>query len=277
MKPNPKNEVLIGNTHKDKNIALGEHTTTINTILNNKNVSRRPAVLGEKKTILQAVMGTIIVHGDDLTYHLIDHKLSETDEFYKHFAILQFTQSFTKTCLDQINSKNTLDSISDSLYQDLYDYSGLSHKQMISWFTEMYAAHTSVILLKRTENSDKPSVHSHLPPKTHLLQISKKEQEEESEKRQKKNKQKEKPQQKPTTVLSSTSDWIKFWKLKNGISIYHYPGYVELTDNPFIDMWDVDIEMDHYNARGVIFSIHVSTDMTEAEFITALRNDGNLD
>ncbi len=82
MQPNPKNQVLIGTAHKDKDIVLGEHTATINTILNDQNVSRRPARPDEKKTILQAVMGTIIIHGDNLAYQLIDHKLSSTDEFY---------------------------------------------------------------------------------------------------------------------------------------------------------------------------------------------------
>ncbi len=147
---------------------------------------------------------------------------------------------------------------------------------MINWFKEMYTAHTG-IALKMTQNSDKKSSFNPSTATPHLLKRTKERQDQESEEWKKKNKQKEELQEKPTTALSSKSNWFKFWKLKNGITIYHYSGYIELTDSPFIDMWDIDIEMDRYNARGIELTIHVSTDMAEEEFITALHNDGNLD
>ena len=154
IKPNPQNEVVINAVHKNKDIVLGKHTTTINTILNNKNISRRPARHEEKKTILQAVMGTIIVHGDDSKYHINDHELTETDEFYKHFEILRFTEEFAQTCLETMirsggSDYTILDKIDHSLYKDLYDYSGLSHDLMLDWFKEMYAAHIGGIMLRK--------------------------------------------------------------------------------------------------------------------------------
>ena len=110
-----------------------------------------------------------------------------------------------------------------------------------------------------------------------MLEKTKEKQYQKSEERRITKKQKRRPPQKPTAALSSKSNWFKFWKLKNGITIYHYPGYIELTDSPFIHMWDIDIEMDRYNARGIELNIHVSTDMKEEEFIMALHRDGNLD
>lgn len=365
IKPNPQNEVVINTVHKNKDIVLGKHTTTINTILNNKNISRRPARHEEKKTILQAVMGTIIVHKDDSKYHLNDHELTETDEFYKHFEILRFTEEFAQTCLETMIRSGgydytILDKIDHSLYKDLYDYSGLSHDLMLDWFKEMYAAHIGGIMLRKesiqakgliptiilsgkkkisptnkhadfteTHSSQKAhtgalsvqtqgnslkasildfdSIYSDTTDEANLLnsaeifktaekklELPKSLDLEHEEKRGNLTqestanyRQLRSPSAgharnptvpskiKPTTAISTKSDWTKSWKLENGTTIAHYPGYVELN-GPIIDMWGTKITLDRKNIRGTIVNIHVQADMTEEEFVEALRKDENL-
>lgn len=349
--PDSENKVLTQTEHTDKDVLLGQHTTTINTILNNKNVSRRPATATEKKTILQAVMGTIIIHHSDSSYLLHDHDLIETDEFFKHFKILKFTEDFAETCLEtMIRSNNhdyaVLDTIDKDLYAQLYEYSGLDHDLMIEWFKEVYKNHIIGIKLKpsqtttqtiqrkiafprrsidlRTSNDltegeskelpetgqitlsfdeihpnttptktiqesaliaavlslpkqiehvtlagddlvsphlrntmfqnpllTNPSSASDRPTKSTLIPLAE------------------------TAPISKKSNWKNSWKLKNGITIIHHPGCIELT-GPIICTKNLEINFDNKNIRGTVVNIHVATDMTEQEFIDALNKDGNL-
>jgi acetoin utilization deacetylase AcuC-like enzyme len=41
-------------------------------------------------------------------------------------------------------------------------------------------------------------------------------------------------------------------------------------------MWGTKITLDRKNIRGTIVNIHVQADMTEEEFVEALRKDENL-
>ena len=95
-KPNENNKVQAATSFEDKDEVLSKHTFTINSVLNDQNrVSKVHATNEERKKILQAVMGSVIIHGNYPEYMLADHGLSETDEFYEHFEILRLTQELS--------------------------------------------------------------------------------------------------------------------------------------------------------------------------------------
>ncbi|MES2607172.1 MAG: hypothetical protein V4544_00335 [Pseudomonadota bacterium] len=157
--PNHKNEVHTKTISKDKNEALVEYTTTINTILIDQNrVSKRHAELNEKKIILQAVMGSIIVHDNYPEHLLADHDLLATNELYKHFEILRLTQEVSKyfSMRKHENAKYNLkdDDYGDE-YKNLYIYSGLTHDMLCDWFNEIYKAHTVGITTKNEQSNSK--------------------------------------------------------------------------------------------------------------------------
>lgn len=350
-KPDSENKILNQTEQKDKDVLLGQHTTTINTILNNKNVSRRPATKTEKKTILQAVMGSIIIHENDFRYRLDEHDLVETDEFYKHFEILKFTEEFSQTCLDAMTQSGNhddtvLDVIDKDLYAQLYEYSGLRHDLMIEWFKEVYKNHINGIKLKPSQTTTQTIQRKIEFPRRSLDLRTSTDQTEGRPKntsetgqivlsfsdihpnttptktiqqsaliaaflpRPKQIEHVTLPEndlasphlrdtmfQNPllthsssasdrstkgtliplaeTAPISKKSNWKNSWKLKNGITIIHHPGCIELTGS-IICTKDLEINFDNKNIRGTVVNIHVSTDMTEEEFVDALRKDGNL-
>ncbi len=125
--------------------AFSVHTETINTILSNKaTVSEIEATDSERKTIIQAVMGTAITHRKKGEYSLASHGLVDGQKFFRHFEILRLTEALSYTFIDQIMTVGKT-RIDDIIYDDLFTYSGIKKdvfsKWLIEWFDEVLGLH----------------------------------------------------------------------------------------------------------------------------------------
>lgn len=125
--------------------AFSVHTETINTILSNKaTVSEIEATDSERKTILQAVMGTAITHRKKGTCSLPSHGLVDGQKFFRHFEILRLTEALAYDFIDQIMTAGRTH-IDESKYEDLFTYSGIQQdvfsKWLTTWFDEVLGLH----------------------------------------------------------------------------------------------------------------------------------------
>lgn len=143
------------------------HTNNINRALRDETKvdQKRHATLAEAKIILQAVMGTAIIHQRTLYSHDSSPfnkkpKLSPSTILSKHFEILLLTEKFACEQYSYLAS-NMSTFVRDTQNEKLKNislYSGIAKEKLIDWFLETCRSHGMEIIT--IEKTTTPNIHT---------------------------------------------------------------------------------------------------------------------
>lgn len=139
---------------------IRKHTESINDVLGDRSKvnQKRPACKIEKEIILKAVMGTVIIHGQE--YKLALPKFDESHGLYRHYEILRLTEELSHKLATQYQNKSGIDRACLDDYEDLYAFSGLGRDIFDSWFYETIVAHKTGVDTRTKENSGRATPES---------------------------------------------------------------------------------------------------------------------
>ena len=128
------------------------HTHNIQRTLKNVD-ERRHASDKEKELILKAVMGSVVIHGNDSTYRLPAHRLKEGNSRFRHFEILRLTEKLAVDLMGQL-STGFMDINALTGYENLYDFSGKDVNIFKKWFEDVVNKHSPGLIKQMNRRVD---------------------------------------------------------------------------------------------------------------------------
>ncbi len=143
----PDIPISIGGIPVNRNASIDGCTRGIKSLLETAKVSDTRATDAQRKIVMQAVMGGIVIHLGDDRFRLKAHGRKRTDKHYKHYEILRLTEqlAYDFAIKGKILATN---------YDNLTAFSGLSIHVIYDWLGEVFAKHSAGILIANLANHE---------------------------------------------------------------------------------------------------------------------------
>ncbi len=141
----------INGTPVNRDATIIGCTVGINSVLETAKVSDTRATDAQRKIVMQAIMGGVVVHQGDDRFRLKAHECKRTDKHYKHHEILRLTEEFAFDF-----AINGVIQIAD--YDDLVTFSGLSIYTIRDWMDEVLERHAvGIVIANAMSRGEAPS------------------------------------------------------------------------------------------------------------------------